>query len=227
VATSRWATQVTVKTSIKGISRLARRASRFLAASRPTHPVVSLVLLIVVINSASEGFKRCEQIARDLNRATATFQRFIPIPPTLHHSQQIIAAGSQGYRNPTIVYPDILIPIFKKAHRDKRDILGSFEALDRDWRAGSPRHLLTIRFAHPASTSPSIEEGQFASWTDCSEQVEKGNFEQMLPILMDIRDLIVGTDGDGSGRGRLLHSGYPAEPVAIGSSPGVESSDAR
>jgi hypothetical protein len=227
VATRRWATQVTDETGIKGISRLGRRASRSLSASGPSHPVVLLVLLIVVINAASEGFKRCEQIARDLNCVTATFQKCFPIPPALHHSQEIIEAGRQGYRNPTIVYPDILIQVIKKAHRDDRDVLANFAALDRDWREACPCHPLTIRFAHPASSNPSIEEGQSASWTDCSERVEKGNFEQMLPILMDIRDLIVGTDGDGSGRGRLLHSGYPAEPVAIGSSPGVESSDAR
>ncbi len=44
--------------------------------------------------------------------------------------------------------------------------------------------------------------------------IEQANFADLLPILEELRRLIL--EGDGSGRGRLPRSGYHAEPADLG-----------
>jgi hypothetical protein len=189
----------------------ANRSRRWFSRSRLSHPVASLALVLLVLTGVSAVVRRSQQAADYLDNVVTTLQRFCAGSPALHRADESSEAGRHGYRNPTIRYPAKLVEIVIRGHRDNRDILASFDALDRAWREECPDHRLAIRFVYPPSLDPFMQ-GRAGSWPDSSEPVDRENFERMLPVLEDLRDLILASQDNQTGRGRLLVSGYPAEP---------------
>jgi hypothetical protein len=176
------------------------------------HLTAALALLLSAVTVASDVFRGCEQTDRDFRSIATSIQNLLTFVPTLDQSREKIEVGRQYLRRTTILYLDSLIKIVIQSDRDQRDILASFEALKLAWREVRPTYPLTISFLHSPSFDPSLG-GRVASWSGSSAQIDEGSFEAMLPILRDIRDLIRESEGDECGRGKLLLSGYGAEPA--------------
>jgi hypothetical protein len=155
----------------------------------------------------------CERVARDVRSVVMNVHDLSTISPPLNQSLEYIDAGNQGFHNPTLHYPDNLIGIILQSDRQDRDILSSFKALNRAWQEKCHTLPLTITFVYPPVHDPCLQ-GVVPRWPDRSEIVEEGNFERLLPLLRDIRDLIRESNriGSGSGSGKLFLSGYPAAP---------------
>jgi hypothetical protein len=190
--------------------------SRRLSGFGVAHVIGALALLFSAMTVASDVFRGCEQTDHDFSSIATSVENLLTFVPALDQSRETIEFGRHCLRKTTILYPDSLIEIIIQSDRDQRDILASFEALERAWREVRPRHPLTISFLHSPSFDPSLR-GRFASWSGSSVQIDEGSFEEMLPILRDIRDLILEFVGDECGRGKLLLSGYAAEPAGLNS----------
>jgi hypothetical protein len=190
--------------------------SRRLSGVGLAHLIAALGLLLSAMTIASDVFRGREQTDHDFRSIATSVQNLLTIVPALDQSRETIEAGRQCLRKTTILYPDSLIEIIIQSDRDNRDILASFEALERAWREMRPTYPLTIRFLHSPSFDPSLQ-GRSASWSGSSAQIDEGSFAEMLPILRDIRDLILESVGDECGWGNLLLSGYAAEPAGLNS----------
>jgi hypothetical protein len=121
-----------------------------------------------------------------------------------------------GWTQPLVVarlyYSSEYITIVKQANARGRDVLLDYNAFDSAWRAASPTAPLAIEQVH--SPSPRPNTGQANSPVLRSRVVvSESSFEELRPYLEDLRSIIV--EGDGSGCGRLLRSGYQAQPAEI------------
>jgi hypothetical protein len=190
-------------------AHLARRLPRFGRSRLGVTYRLTIVIIMFIIVAVGDR----ERIARDVRSVVMNAHDLATISPPLYQSLEYIEAGNQGFHNPTVHYPDDLIGIILQSDRQDRDILSGFEALNRSWQEKCPTLPLTITFVYPPVHDPCLQ-GAVPSWPDRSEIVEEENFERLLPLLRDIRDLIreSNRNGSGSGSGRLFISGYPAAP---------------
>jgi hypothetical protein len=202
--------------SCRGLNTPGKRCEHAigrLSPIRSSRIQASLRLSILIITFISLALHEHERIANGFRMMLASLEDMITVSPPLQQSLDFIEAANHGIHSPAIRYPRALIGIFVQGAREQRDVLASFETLDRAWREASPEWPLTIRFVFLPVDDPCLQ-GQVTSWPDRIEVVDQVNFEEMLPLLGGIRDLIRETEHDekGCGVGKLYLSGYPAEP---------------
>lgn len=127
--------------------------------------------------------------------------------------QDKVVLAERPFMAVNLYYPQCYIEIVQRARRDGRDILASFGTLQSAWNAASPDAPLAIKLV--TSSLPEPITGKVVSPVlAASAVIDEASFQEMLPLLEDIRQLIL--QGDGSGRGQLSHSGYAAEPAGPG-----------
>ena len=124
-------------------------------------------------------------------------------------SEAKIAAGRQGYYRPTLRYPPPFATVIKRADREGVDVLADFRALQVAWRKECDDKPLILTTVHPALTEP-LTSQRLKNAINSPEPVTQANFHAVIPLLREIRTLIL--DKNACGRGVLPKSGYSAEP---------------
>ncbi len=126
---------------------------------------------------------------------------------------QVVVDGEKPFSVIDLYYSDDFITVVKDAHRDRHDILANVQALDSAWTATSPAMPLTIELFSSVSSDP-ITGRLPAPELRAKAVIDETNFQELRPILEDLRELIL--DGDGTGSGQLRRSGYQAQPANAG-----------
>ncbi len=121
--------------------------------------------------------------------------------------------GEKPFSVIELYYSGEYIEVVKKAHRERLDILASVQTLESAWNAASPAMPLTIELV--SSVLPEPVTGKLpAPGLRATAAIDETNFQELRPLLEDVRNLIL--EGDGSGYGRLRCSGYQAQPADKG-----------
>jgi hypothetical protein len=179
-------------------------------------PIVFSLILGASAALGSLVFRGRERTCEDLKALASEVKEFLTISPTVGHSLARIDQGQHGYFVPVIRYPVKLVDTVKRAHRDRQEILTSFETLHTAWRVCGGEEQLTIQFIIPPSFDP-YTGGSAPAFQSFRAAIDETNFRERLPLLKEIYTLIV--EGDGSGKGRLAISNYDAEPTTDGADP--------
>jgi len=123
-----------------------------------------------------------------------------------------------------LYYTADYVEVVKKAHEQGGDILASVQTLESAWIAASPAMPLTIRLVSSAPLEPA--PGNVVSPVlRATAVIDQTNFDELRPLLDDLRNLIL--EGDGSGYGRLRRSGYQAQPAEAGQNVWAGSPDTK
>jgi hypothetical protein len=128
------------------------------------------------------------------------------------HDQAVIQ-GEQPLSVIDLYYSAGYVEVVKRAHQQGSDILASIRTLEAAWNAASPAMPLTIRLVSSAPLEPGAEN-RASPILRATAAIDETSFDELRPILEDIRNLIL--EGDGSGYGRLRRSGYQAQPAEAG-----------
>jgi hypothetical protein len=123
----------------------------------------------------------------------------------------VIVRGERPFAVVTVYYPAKYIEVIKTAQREGHNVLRSFRALDSAWSAAAPATPLAIKTVYVPLPEPFTGRQVFPV-LEASLVTDTSTFQSLLPILEDLRELIL--DGDGSGRGRLTRSRCAARPAA-------------
>ena len=174
--------------------------------------MVAVFAAVIGISNICRGHERT---VGDLKRIAGRLHNFFAISPAEQHSIETIERGRQGYWKPTIRYPGKLIGIIIEGRREGPDILANDGPLERAWRKVCPDQPLTIQFLGPSAIDPTTG-GRITASNHPPEPIDKFNFQEQLPLLKDIRDLILES---GDGYGELPIRGYPAEPTEFRCNP--------
>jgi hypothetical protein len=124
--------------------------------------------------------------------------------------EQAVIDGERPYMLVRLYYSDDYIKIVKKAHEQGNDILADFKALESAWNASAPSTSFALELVTEADPEPSTGTA-IAPVLRVPVAINGTNFTELRPYLTDLRTVIV--EGDGSGCGRLRHSGYQAQPA--------------
>jgi len=175
-----------------------------------TLAIAAALVAVSVGDAARHG---PEHTVLTAGRAAARVRNFFS---TGMHSLDRIEQGREGYFRPTIRYSPRLIPLFQSAHHHGCDILADFETLQRAWRQTNGDAPLAMRFVSPSTFEPITGRWAYAT-NSPPEPVGEAHFDEQQALLREIYILV--TEGDGSGRGILRHSGYLVEPNEPDSAP--------
>jgi hypothetical protein len=123
-----------------------------------------------------------------------------------------------------LYYSGDYVKVVKRAHREQFDILADIKSLESAWNTALPATPLTIELVSSAVPESTVGKSPAPGLT-VTAVVDETNFDELRPILEDVRNLIL--DGDGSGYGRLRCSGYQAQPTEPGKTfrPGSRGTD--
>jgi hypothetical protein len=121
-----------------------------------------------------------------------------------------------------LYYSGDYIKVVKKAHQERHDVLASVRTLESAWNAASPGTPLTIEMVSSVLPEP-IAGKSPPPRLRASSVMDESTFQDLRPILEDLRNLIL--EGDGTGYGRLRCSGYQAQPTDAGKNLGARSGD--
>ncbi|MGO9463325.1 MAG: hypothetical protein ACLQIB_29450 [Isosphaeraceae bacterium] len=137
----------------------------------------------------------------------------------------VVIDGEKPFSIIDLYYSRDYIEVVKKAQEEHRDILANVQALESAWNAASPAMPLTIELISSVLPEPFTGKSP-APGLRAKAAVNETNFQELRPLLDDVRNLIL--EGDGSGCGLLRCSGYQAQPVdkARNSSAGSRDKDA-
>ncbi len=185
------------------------QAVRWLRRFAWRRPIWFSIVLGVALVTGSMACRGYDRTRGDWECLEWHLKALCTVVPPLEQSLDRIHLARDGYFQPVVYYPARFIDVVNLAHRKREDILTSFEVLDRAWRAGGDEPL-SIRFTCPPSADP-YTGGRSAAVIYPSDSIQKANFMMLLPLLQEIRTLII--EGEGDGRGLLNQSGYQVEPV--------------
>lgn len=124
---------------------------------------------------------------------------------------RIAIDGEQPIFFVDLYYSGEYVKVVRSAHQQGDDILASALTFESAWNAASPAMPLTIKFVSSPHSEPVAENSARHRTFTTTAVVDETNFQELRPILDDIRNLIL--EGDGSGCGRLNRSGYQAQPA--------------
>jgi hypothetical protein len=137
-------------------------------------------------------------------------------------SDKFVVDAEKPFSVIDLYYPGDYIKIVKRAHQERHDILADVRTLESAWNAASPAAPLTIDMIGTVCAEPitgkTPERGLRATAVIC-----EANFQELRPILEDLRNLIL--EGDGTGCGRLSRSGYQAQPTSAAKNSGAGPND--
>jgi hypothetical protein len=188
----------------------ARRRSRSVPALRRFAAVTwSLTILVIAVAAVYVAVRDPERYAGAARLFAWEIRDALTPGPPLGDSEAKINVARQGYFQPTLLYPVALSIVIKRADREGRDILGDFEALQAAWRLECGDKPLTFSFVHLLRTEPFTGQ-QLRIAMNSPHCVTRAIFLEVVPLLREIRTLILA--GDGMGRGVLPRSGYMAGP---------------
>ena len=95
----------------------------------------------------------------------------------------------------------------------RHDFLADYDEFYSIWNEASPHEPMMLRMIRPAAIEPISGRSVQAGVSSRTEVVDRHNFAELRPLLMETRTLIL--EGDGSGSGKLPYSGYEAEPAEL------------
>jgi hypothetical protein len=124
----------------------------------------------------------------------------------------VVLEAEQPFRAEYLFYSRDLMKVVKQAERDGRDILTAFDRMESAWKEVSPTKALAVKFVTAPLTEPITGKSVLQIFRP-TVVVYKDNFDELRPILQELRMLIL--EGDGSGKGRLPRCGYHAEPAEL------------
>jgi hypothetical protein len=124
----------------------------------------------------------------------------------------VVSQGREPVSVGILYYSVEYIDVIKAAvKRDGRDVLASGDVFDSSWNSVSPRCPFVIALVHsPLSETDPVTGLKIPRISGTTVLRDSSQFVQILPLLKEIRTLILA--GDGSGRGVLPKSGFYAEP---------------
>jgi hypothetical protein len=185
--------------------RGARRLGRLLLAATGwslSAIAIAAVLAYILLRDPITGRLDVRRAPREMREAlTGT----LPI----EQSEAKIAAGRRGYFAPVLRYTPALATVIRRADHAGQDLLTDFESFQVAWREECGGTPLILTFVHPTLTEPYSKQ-QLRRAVNSPEAVTQANFDVVVPLLRDIRSLILDTNA--RGRGVLATSGYAAEP---------------
>ena len=187
-----------------------RRRSRSVPASRRLAAVAwSLCILAIAGAAGYVALRNPARFAGATRLLAWDIREALTSSPPVGESEARIDAARDGYFFPTLLYPPALSTAIKRAAREGRDVLADFEVLQAAWRLECGDKPLTFSFVHPARTEPLTGQPLRVALNE-PHRVTQASFPEVVPLLREIRDLIL--SGDGSGSGVLSRSGYMAGP---------------
>lgn len=170
---------------------------------------LNLALLAAALTVGYAALRDHIRNADDARHAAWQASELLKPTPPIEDSEAKIHVARQGYFQPTLRYPQALITAVKQARLDGRDILADFAALETAWTEQAGKNPLVLTFVHPPLTEPYTGE-RLINPVHSPERVTDANFKEMLPLLREIRTLIL--DKNDSGCGLLPRSGFSAKP---------------
>jgi hypothetical protein len=120
--------------------------------------------------------------------------------------------GEKPFSAVSLYYSQDFVTVVKKARRERRDILANIQALESAWNDACPSMPLTLELISLPGPEPAAGKS-FAPKLKSTTVVDAKSFDEVRPMLDDLRNLIV--EGDGTGFGRLRCAGYDAQPVEV------------
>jgi len=110
------------------------------------------------------------------------------------------------------LYSSTFIIAVKKAQHERRDLLADHAAFCSIWNEISSNKPMMLKVFRPAPSNQ-YSNRYISAISRETLPVDAMTFWELRPLLIEIRTLIV--EGDGTGRGKLEHSGYEAEPAEL------------
>jgi hypothetical protein len=127
-----------------------------------------------------------------------------------HGHEDIVLQGRRPFLTEIIYYSADLISVVRKGRPRDRDVLANFDVFQSAWRVHSAARPFTFKLVTLPTEEP-ITGKAVAGAIRPTVQLERTNFDELVPLLKDLRAMIL--EGDGFGRGNLRQGGHAAEPV--------------